>query len=124
MHYAGIVANQAGLRVLKFGYGDISCVPFPKIAERTTAEVVDVARSASKVILIGKSLGTVVMSHLLQTHAGGMPVVAAAWFTPLVGDDGVSGRCAPLSDQRPWSSDPWTRTSCLNGLQHCPRRQR
>ncbi|GAC1601144.1 MAG: hypothetical protein NVS3B21_28600 [Acidimicrobiales bacterium] len=87
MHYAGVVAAEAGLRLLQVGYGDTTDVPAASIVERAAAEVVDGSRSASQVILIGKSLGTFVMSHLLHDDGGGLPVVAAAWLTPLIGND-------------------------------------
>lgn len=89
LHYAARTAEQAGMSVFKVDYGDTRGVPFAKVAELACAEARNGCAGASRVILVGKSLGTFVMATLLQNEDDSRRVIAATWLTPLIGHDYV-----------------------------------
>ena len=89
MHYSRLAAVEGGAQVVAIDYGSTKNVGFTEIAERCSPEVLAACGQASGVILIGKSLGTYVMTRLLANESLSHRVIAAAWLTPLLGDDEV-----------------------------------
>jgi hypothetical protein len=108
LHYAGLILQHKGADVLRVEYGysktDFMNRPEPERAERLSADARAACaaglqkRAYRKISLIGKSLGTLAMGHLLED-----PVYSAAaciWSTPILANAWL---CAQIRERRPRS---------------------
>lgn len=95
LHYAGLILGQKGADVLRVEYAypktDFMSRPERERAERLSADVRGACaaglkkREYRKITLIGKSLGTLAMGHLLEDPA--FSAAACIWSTPLLADE-------------------------------------
>jgi hypothetical protein len=108
LHYAGLILQKTGADVLRVEYAypktDFRQRSQQEQADRLSADVRAACaagmarRDYKKITLVGKSLGTVAMAHLL-----GDPRFAAAacvWSTPVLASDWM---CAQIRRHRPRS---------------------
>lgn len=96
LYYAGKLLIERGCDVLIVNYdyrSAIRTVPRQELEERLhtdTLQALSVAYGRypyTSVVLVGKSLGTMAMAHLLESRQ--WPIVATAWLTPILGRDDV-----------------------------------
>jgi hypothetical protein len=108
LHFAGLILQHKGADVLRVEYAypktDFMSRPESERAEWLSADVRAACASGlkkrdyRKITLIGKSLGTLAMGHLLED-----PVYSAAgciWSTPILADTWL---CAQIRKRRPRS---------------------
>jgi pimeloyl-ACP methyl ester carboxylesterase len=91
MHFAAFAVATAGLRVVPIVYAsEPNPGDFERFLDAAVRAVADACGDAAQVVLVGKSLGTSVMTRLLDAQEVRAEVIAAAaWLTPLIGDDAV-----------------------------------
>ena len=108
LHYAGLILQAAGADVLRVEYAypktDFMNRPEPERAERLSADVRAACaaglkhRPYRKITLIGKSLGTLAMGHLLEDPA--FAGAGCVWSTPILADAWL---CAQIRKHHPRS---------------------
>lgn len=104
LYYAGQLLIERGCDVLLVNYdyrAAIRTVPRQELEERLymdTRQALSVAcgqHPYTSVVLVGKSLGTMAMAHLLDAQR--WPIVATAWLTPILGRNDVRQELGKMS---------------------------
>jgi dienelactone hydrolase len=127
LHYAGLILQKRGADVLRVEYAypktDFRQRPQQEQADRLSADVraacaAGLARRAyKKITLIGKSLGTLAIAHLLEDPR--FAAAACVWSTPVLASDWM---CAQIRKHLPRSlfiigtADDFYNPALLNGL--------
>ena len=106
LYYAGCLLIERGCDVLivNYDYRSISRTVSKQELEgrlyADTHQAVSVAygqHSYASVVLVGKSLGTMAMAHLLDAQR--WPIVATAWLTPILGRDDVRDAVSNMANR-------------------------